>query len=254
MDEENRNYEAEAKEQGWNPDFEGDNKVDAQTFVEKGEKIAGILKSKNTRLENRIQILESSSQAMLAANKDFGAYKDGQLAKEKQKSADLLAELETRRATAITDADGAEFTRIDREIQQVRDNLSVPKPNAEPTNGPDVIGQAWLLNNDWYNTNRKLHTYADAVSDEIVESGYVGGSSAYYSELSRRVKEDFPEEFESKPQRQPSVETGGTLEVKSDSNSQNYDNLPPEAKAACDRYVASGHSTKESYCASYDWD
>ena len=81
MDEENRNYEAEAKAQGWNPDYEGENKVDAKLFVEKGEKIAGILKSKNTRLEDRIQILESSNQAMLAANKDFGAYKDGQLAK-----------------------------------------------------------------------------------------------------------------------------------------------------------------------------
>ena len=250
---EERDYEAEATEQGWNPDFEGDNKVDAQTFVEKGEKIAGIATSKNRKLESRIQVLESSNQAMLAANKDFGAYKDGQLAKEKQKSADLLAELEARRATAVNDADGAEFTRVDREIQQVRDDLSVPEPNSEPNREPDVIGQAWLLNNDWYNTNPKLHTYADAVSDEIVQSGYVGGSPAYYEQLSRRVKDDFPEEFESK-RKAPTVETGGILEVKSDSNDQTYDNLPPEDRAHCDRFIAAGHTTKESFLASYEWE
>lgn len=252
MSDEERNYEVEATEQGWNPDFEGDNKVDAKTFVEKGEKIAGIATSKNRRLESRIQVLESSNQAMLAANKDFGAYKDGQLAKEKRKSADLLAELETRRATAINDADGTEFTRVDREIQQVRDDLSAPAPT-EQNREPDVIGQAWLLNNDWYNTNQKLRTYADAVSDEIVNSGYVGGSPAYYSQLSKRVKDDFPEEFESK-RKAPTVETGGILEVKSDSNSKTYDNLPSEDKAHCDRFIAAGHTTKESFCASYDWE
>ena len=253
MDEENRDYEAEAKEQGWNPDFEGDKKVDAKTFVEKGEKIAGILKSKNTRLEDRIQILESSNQAMLAANKDFGAYKDGQLAKEKEKNADLLAELEVRKATAITESDGPEVVRLDREIDGVRNDLREPAP--QPNNGPDVIGSAWLMNNDWYNTDRTLRVYADDISEEIVQSGFVGGSPAYYTELTRIVKEDFPEEFDSK-RKASTVEAGGILDNKSkpDSKAHVYENLDAEGKAACDRYIKSGHSTKESYCASYDWD
>lgn len=250
MDEE-RNYEAEATEQGWNPDFEGDNKVDAKTFVEKGEKIAGIATSKNKRLEGRIQVLESSNQAMLAANKDFGAYKDGQLAKEKDKNANLLAELEAQRTTAINDADGASFTRIDREIQEVRKDLDAPE-QTEPTREVDVIGQAWLLNNSWYNTDSKLHIYADAISDELVAEGYVGGSPAYYEKLSERVKDDHPEKFESK-RKAPAVEAGGILGTKPDSNDHTYDNLPADAKAACDRFIATGHTTKESYCESYEW-
>ncbi len=248
---EDRNYEAEATEQGWNPDFEGDNKVDAKTFVEKGEKIAGIATSNLRRLEEKFQVLESSNQAMLAANKDFGAYKDGQLAKEKEKNANLLVELEAQRATAITDSDGITFARVDREIQEVRKDLDAPV-QTEPTTEPDLIGQAWLVSNGWYNTNRKLHIYADAISDEIVAEGYAGGSPAYYSELSKRVKDDHPEEFETK-RKASTVETGGILENKSDSNDHTYDNLPADAKAACDRFIATGHTTKESYCESYEW-
>ena len=251
MADEERDYKAEALNQGWNPDYEGDNKVDAQTFVEKGEKIAAIATSKNRRLEDRIQILESSNQAMLAANKDFGVYKDGQLAKEKEKNADLLAELEVRKAAAITESDGVEVVKLDREIHQVRNDLREPEP--QPNNGPDVLGQAWLLNNDWYKTNQKLRRYTDILSDEVVADGYVGGSSAYYTELTRRVKADHPEEFESKKQTNATVEAGGTLEVKPDSKDHTYENLDADGKAACDRFVASGHSTKESYCASYDW-
>ena len=154
---EDRDYEAEAKEQGWKPqeEFTGpeDKWTDAQTFVEKGEKIAGIamaqrdgFKEKNARLEARVQRLEID-------NKQFGEYQKNLLTKEKSRNADLLAELEGRRATAITDGDGAEFTRLDREIQQTRDDIRQPV-----TNGQDIdpLGQAWLLNNDWYNTNQSI--------------------------------------------------------------------------------------------------
>ncbi|RLC55297.1 MAG: hypothetical protein DRI30_07825, partial [Chloroflexi bacterium] len=64
---EERDYEAEAVEQGWNADFDGPNKTDAKTFVERGEQIAGILKSKNKKLEDRLHKLE-------AANVQFGEY------------------------------------------------------------------------------------------------------------------------------------------------------------------------------------
>ena len=47
---EERNYEEEATEQGWNPDYDGPNKTDAKTFVEKGEKIAGIANARNKNL------------------------------------------------------------------------------------------------------------------------------------------------------------------------------------------------------------
>jgi hypothetical protein len=107
--------EREATEQGWSPDKDSlpEGKwVDAQTFVEKGERIAGIMKSRLDRQDAEIRKLQ-------ADNKAFGEYQGALLAKEKSRNAELLAKLEAQRATAITDADGAEFTRVDRQIQQV---------------------------------------------------------------------------------------------------------------------------------------
>ena len=245
MDEE-RNYEQEAKEQGWKPESEftgpEDKWTDAKTFVEKGDKIAGILKSRLDRQDQQIRQLQTD-------NKQFGEHQKNLLNKEKSKNASLLSELEVRRATAVNDGDGAAFTQIDREIQQVREDIRQP----EPTNGQDIdpLGQAWLLNNDWYNTNQKLQTYADGLAEQIIHQGYTG--PAYYTELSRRVKESFPGEFENKRQVTQSVETGGTLETEGVS-AHTYESLPPDAKAACDRFVSSGLTTKEDYVGTYEWD
>jgi len=244
---EERDYEAEAKEQGWKPqeEFQGpeDKWTDAKTFVERGDKIAGILKSRLKRQEAEIQQLQRST-------KEFKDYQKTLLDKEKARNAQLLSELEAKRAAAITDADGAEFTRLDREIAGLRRDREEP----QQANGADLdpLAQAWLLNNEWYNTNQKLQTYADGLAEQIVNQGYSG--PAYYTELSRRVKEQFPEEFRNKRQAQPNtVEAGGELDTKN-VKAHTYDNLPPDAKAACDRFVNSGFTTKEEYVATYDWD
>ncbi|GAF67584.1 unnamed protein product, partial [marine sediment metagenome] len=85
MTEVERDYEAEASEQGWNKDFDGPNKTDAKTFVERGEQIAGILKSKNTKLEDRLHRLEQS-------NKQFGEYHKKTLESQVRKTAETIKE------------------------------------------------------------------------------------------------------------------------------------------------------------------
>jgi hypothetical protein len=244
---EDRDYEQEAREQGWKPkeEFTGpeDKWTDAQTFVEKGDKIAGILKSRLDRQEQEIRQLQND-------NKQFGEYQKSLRDKDRARSAERIAELESQLAQAVNDGDGQQFTKLNREMQQVRDDMQVPVP----TNGQDIdpLGQAWLLNNDWYNTNSKLQIYADGLAEQIINQGYTG--PAYYTELSRRVKEGFPEEFQNKRQAQTNtVETGGTLETV-DTSTHTYENLPPDAKAACDRFVESGLTTKEDYVATYEWE
>jgi len=248
---EERDYEAEAKEQGWNPDPEGlpEGKwTDAKTFVEKGERIAGLVRANAERekahLEGRIAKLET-------ANKEFGEYKDGQLARSEARNKDLLNELSLRRSQAVTDNDGEAFYKADREIEQVRESMDPPSTNGGPQSNP--LFDAWRINNDWYDNDPVLKAIADGIEGQIASEGYSG--PAYYSEVTKRVKEMAPDSFGNKKRSSPTgVEPGGELEVKSDSNAHIYDNLPPEAKAACDGFVAGGTTTKESYCASYEWD
>ncbi len=250
---EDRDYVAEATAQGWKEDFEGPNKTDAQTFVEKGEQIAALAitqrdatKVENAQLSGRIAKLET-------ANKEFGEYKDGQLARSEARNKDLLNELSLRRSQAVTDNDGEAFYKVDREIEQVRESMNAPSPSSNGGEQPNPLYDAWLINNDWYNNDPVLKAIADGVEGQIANEGYSG--PAYYSEVTRRVKEMAPDSFGNKKQSgSTGVESGGELEVKLDSSAHSYDNLPPEAKAACDKFEAAGISTKESYLATYEWD
>ena len=247
---EERDYVAEATVQGWREDYDGDNKTDAKTFVEKGERIAGIAVSKaareKTQFESRIAKLES-------ANREFGEYKDAQLARSEERNKDLISELSLRRSQAVTDNDGEAFYKADREIEQVKNSMIAPPPQPNGADQPNPLFDAWLINNDWYNDDPMLKAIADGVEGQVANEGYSG--PAYYSEVTRRVKEMSPGSFGNKRQSgSTSVEAGGELDVKPDSSAHSYDNLPPEARAACDKFVSAGISTRESYLATFEWD
>ena len=248
MTEDTRDYEQEARDQGWKPisEFNGpdDKWTDPKTFVEKGEKITGILKSRVDRQQAEINELKN-------ANKQFGEYQKTLVEKEREENTRLLSELEVARAAAINDQDGAEFTKIDRKMQQVRDDMANP-PYAPPQGQLDPQASAWLANNGWYNENQTLRTYADGLVGQITSEGYQG--QAYYNEITRRVQETFPQEFKN-PNRSKSnsVETGSPADVES-TGKRNYDSLPTEARAACDRFVANGLTTKEDYVKNFDWE
>ena len=237
---EERDFEAEAKEQGWKPE----GPLDAQAFVEKGEKIAGILKSRVDKQDSVIKQLQDS-------NKQFGKYQSELLAKEKQKSADLLKQLEAKRAVAINDGDGQEFTRLDNEIVGVRKELDAPDPIAVDANAWNQMAQSWATENSWYSSNNKLNVYADGLGERLQAQGWTG--QAYFDELTRSVKSTFPEEFENKNKSKANgVESGGPQEVKN-KEEHSYDNLDKEAKAACDQFVTDGLTTVEEYVKNYDW-
>jgi len=240
-----RDYESEAKEQGWKPEgeFKGPEGkwTDAKTFVEKGEKIAGILKSRLDRQDSQIKQLQN-------ANKEFGEYQKNLREKDNAKSSVRLAELEAQLAASVSEGDGQAFAKTDREIQELRSGMAPPPPSS----GENPLAQAWLMNNEWYNSNQKLKVYADGLSEAVEREGYTG--QAYFSEITRRVQADFPEEFENKNQTKPNgVESGGEIQTV-DSKAHTYENLDTESKAACDRYVKNGLTTVEEYLENIDWE
>ena len=239
--EEERNYEEEATEQGWNPNYDGDNKTDAKTFVEKGEKIAGIANKRVHTLEDKIRRLEDS-------NKQFGEYHKQTLEQQRKVAEKQIHTLQAEVAQAITDGDGQAYTRASNEI----DNL---KAASTPVNDQDQwaqMSQRWVGENQWYSTNRKLGRFADGIAEEVIADGYQG--AAYFSELTKRVQDEFPEEFKNPNQSRPTgVEASGELSTTT-SKAKNYKNLPADAKAACDGFVKEGFMTREAYVESYEFE
>jgi hypothetical protein len=244
-----RDYESEAAEQGWKPKDEYNGPegkwTDAKTFVEKGEKIAGIMKSRLEKLDLKVQQLQKS-------NKEFGEYQKTLLDKAKQENENLIKELKVKRATAIEESDGQAYNKYNDEIERAQKELHKESPSGIDDNGIDELAQEWLADNSWYKENKKLRIYTEGLYEEVLNEGYRG--KAYYNELTRRVEEAFPEEFKNPKKRgSNTVESGGP----SDTNNQQahtYENLPKDAQAACDRYVKNGLTTKEDYVKNYDWD
>lgn len=236
-------YEAQARLEGWRPESEwvGDNKpdefIDAKTFVEKGENIAGMLKKKVSNLEQTVENLQST-------NVEFRQYHERTIEKERAARDAEIAQLKRDREEAISEGDGQRFTQTEEKISQLQSQESPPENKLDPS------AERWLARSDWYKTDEDLAAYADGVSDRIRAQGYTG--DAFYSELDRRVEAFAPEKF-STQKPTSSVEGGKSSQVSS--GGRTFDDLPADAKAQCDRFVRDIKGfTKETFIANYDWE
>jgi hypothetical protein len=245
--------EAQARSGGWKPkeEFTGDQSrwVEADIFLEKGEKVLPIVQKDRDQLRVKVDKQGKQIEKLLESNKQFGEYTKGQADKLRNENTRLLSELEASQAQAITDGDGQAFTRLNKEIEGVKRDLT-PPPYGQQQLTPDA--QRWKDENSWYETNQKLQIYADGLSEVIVREGFAGQN--YWKELTRRVKDDFPDEFRNPNQdRANSVEDSGG-QANMDTKARSYDNLPDYARESCDDFVKSGLITQEDYVKTFEWD
>jgi len=242
---EERNYESEAREQGWKPEEEwsGDPPKSgfktAEQFIKDGENITPILKSKVDRLESRVEELRQS-------NKEITEFTQASRDRDRKEKERLIAELQTLRTKAVTEGDGEAFQKADEQIEELRKEAQ-PEPDSLSPDARD-----FLSDNTWYGSNDRLTIYADGLGERLQQSGYSG--KAYFDELVRQVKDTFPDEFGNKRRKQPnSVESGG--EAVTDSKAKTFDSLPADAKAQYERFARDIEGfTKEAYVEQYDWE
>jgi hypothetical protein len=247
---EERDYETEARKDGWVPldEWKGDPEQhkSAEQFVEDGEKITGILKSKLTRTEQKVEDLGKRVDELLATNKQFGEFTKKAQEREKKEKESLISELEGLRKKAVDEGDGEAFTNADRQLTELR---AEPEPQ-EPIS---PAGMQWLEDNDWYQKDDAMSAYADRISDRLREQGYVDQSEAFFNELTTRVKDRFSDEFENKNRSRPNgVESGHEAGT---SKSKTWDSLPAGAKREFESFARDipGY-TKQQYLADYEWE
>lgn len=239
---EERDFEAEARAQGWtgpeNWRGDPDKFKTAEQFVKDGENIPAILKSKVDRLEQRVEQL-------LASNQKVNEMTQRTLEKEKKEKQKLVKQLEEVRKQAVTDGDGEAFDRADKQLEDL-------KTDHIETQGIDPLAKNWLEHNTWYETNDKLAAFADGIADRLVAQGYTG--QAYFDELTKRTMDTFPEDFGNKNRKKPSSVDGGTPPVEN-SSKRTFESLPKEAKDAFAQFKRDIPGfTKEQYLESYEWE
>ena len=269
--------ESRARAQGWRPkdEFKGppDKWKDAATFVEVADQFMPVAIQQNRALadkfagaEDQIRGLKSELADVKQVLTDF---RDFATRGEQRAYERALKELNERRAVAVQHADMDAFKAVDAEIEELnKTGKPAPaKPNGAGADGgespkpqlkqPDPDVTAFVNDNPWFSNDKELHEYAKS-QDQFLASTKPGmAMKDRLAAVKARVMKEFPDKF-GNPAREgaSAVATpSGATTSRRESNKHTYENLPPEAKKACDKFVKTIPGfTRDQYVKTYEWE
>lgn len=248
-------YETEAKKWGWKPPEtlkDPSKGLSAQEFYERGQSVLPIVLAQNKALEKRIEQMEKSNRQ---ASEFFS--KSEQRAYDRA-IADIRSEMEQAVESGDTKAGAAALEKMTK----------LEKPGATPsqTAPEDPAKRAeefadWLTENRWYSTPdmQALRIYADAQADKIAAAnGDAPLNRADLDDLAERVKakygDAYPEAFGGQPKPKPRNPVDGGGAAPRQRGGKSFNDLPPEAQAACDKWVKQKLiPDRETYVKNYQW-
>jgi len=260
-------YESEARAQGWvaKEEFRGseDDWVDAETFVRRGKEIMPILRKNNEKLLKELGEAKKAAEEAREAAKEFREFQKQQFERKTKELESQLEQLKQAKRDAITQGDGDRAMAIDdamddlkeqrieakEELKAAEEAKEVPQVTADP------VLNAWMDKNDWFGKDTRMTGVANGLGVELRRENPGLNGQAFLDKLDAELQEMFPEKYGKK--RTPNPMEGspnGTARPTVSSGKKSYGNLPPEAKAACDKFVKQGLMTKEAYVAEYDWE
>lgn len=198
-EEEPRQYsedESKAMEHGWVPKDqwkgETDEWVPAKVFNIRGELFGRIAKDKAT-----INDLKQSVDALVEDRKklfDAGYQR-------------ALDDLKRDKRVALEEGDTEAVMEIDDKIDAVKEEAQRAKEEFEkkttPQNRPvNLDFETWHVNNEWYLKDGSLTSYANDLAEQMSRSAQASGKTIewgkFYNEITRKVRQKFPEKFETR--------------------------------------------------------
>lgn len=245
-------FEAEARKMGWTPpeDFKGDPKhhLDAETFYNRAIEYMPIAKATIKKLSNRLDAAERTAKqaAEFFSKAEQRAYERA------------LSDIRAEQEAAVESGD----VEAHRKAAKKLDDLE--KPSAAPSEEVSEEQRAeefadWGKANKWYATNPVMQAYADSQASILARTKNGILDRADLDTVAEKVKarfsDEYPDDFAAvtpRPKRS-SVEGGGQPAPRR--GSKTYNDLPPEARAMCDKWVKNGTiKSRDDYVKSYQWD
>ena len=102
---------------------------------------------------------------------------------------------------------------------------------------PELVGRdkEWVENNEWFGQDEVMTMGAMAINKQLESEGFDLGSEEYYSEVDKRIREEFPQKFnessvKSKPQQK--VASAGRVAGNTSSNKRQVKLSPSEVQMA----------------------
>lgn len=240
--------ETEAKELGWVPkdQFRGDPAkwTDAETFVERGHSIMPILKKNNERLLNELSgtrnELNDVKNSLAEAKEALDEFKKFNEESSKRAYDQAVKDLKDQKRQALREGDADTVMEVDEALETLRD--AAPKPLKQITqspapapvaqdfsNHPEVL--AWKEENkDWIDVDPQKTAYAASIGSYLRAMNPNLTGRAFLDKLSEKVRAEFPD-----PNSARTSKTDGAPSRGNSGGGKSYDNLPADAKAACDK-------------------
>lgn len=254
--------EKEARLMGWVPKEEfrdGEHWVDAETFVKRGKEINPILRKNNETLLKKLEAAEKEVAAVKQAAEEFKAFQKENAERKVKELEKQLLDLKEQKKTAISQADGEAVVAIDEAIDAIKEEQqAVKKPPKEEK--PEVkevaldpIITTWMDDNKWFGDDKKYTRVADAIGASISQEFPNLKGKAFFEKLDEELQEVLPAKYKKQARVNPVEGAASSPSRPVGGKKQTYDNLPSDAKAACDRFVKQGFMTREQYVADYDW-
>lgn len=251
--------------------------VDAETFVRRAEQSADILIERNKALDRRLEQSERTfSEYKRNSEKQLGemntslrdlqetlvdfrnfastanerAYKRARSDLEAEMrhavaSADIERFDKARTQVEELDAEAKAFVR--QETKQAQAEAAPPPPAREPEPQvdappppPEVL--SWIGRNQWF-VNPEfayMNQYAQRVHMHLLREEPGLSLSQNLDKVTAITRGKFPEEFGINPRREQApttVSPASSTTRQPGKKKLGYEDLPPDAKAACDRYV-----------------
>ena len=261
-------YESEARAQGWvaQDEFRGSESdwVDAETFVRRGKEIMPILRKNNEKLLKELGEAKKIAEEAREAAKEFREYQKEQFERKTKDLESQLEQLKQAKREAITQGDGDRAIAIDDAMDDLKEQRIEAKQDLKdaedkakevPQVTADPSLNEWMERNDWFGKDTRLTGVANGLGVELRRENPNLQGKNFLDKLDEELAAMLPEKFGKKRVQNPMEGSpNGTARPSSGSGKKSYNNLPPEAKAACDKFVKQGLMTKEAYVAEYDWE
>jgi len=262
----NEAVEKEARVFGWVPkeEFRGseDDWVDADTFVKRGKEINPILRKNNELLMKK---LDEKAREIDTIKKDVEEFKKFQKESFEKKKVELesqIADLKSQKRTAIAEGNGDLVVDLDDRIDELKEaqreakaESKAPPPQADTTPvemDPEI--SSWLERNKWFGQDTEMTEMSNALGASVRKQFPHLSGREFLDKIDEKLADYFPEKFLGKKPKVNPVDSSGSVRSSGSSGKKSYDNLPADAKAACDRFVKNGWiKSKQEYVDNYDW-
>jgi hypothetical protein len=253
-----RDYETEARAQGWVPEaeFKGEKKpaqfLDAETFVKRGEELTPFIRKENSKLKRELD--ETKSDFAKRVERLEKANKAAFDAATRSHEAEI-ARIKREQRAAVASGDEAEFDRL----EAVKDGLAKAAPKMEepekvnPEQEFEAKKAAWIGENQWFNTDFDLRKFTMEYSEFYGTANPSKSFEEVMKVTKAEVEKRFPEKFGGKKTNgHAAVDGGSDFSGVFKGKGKTETDLPAEARAAGERFVKQGlYKDLKAYAKEY---